>query len=67
MDKTHRYLVHFFKKFKYLDFAIPEFESLAEIHGTNMASLYDPVNPKNSLNIKDNNCIYVNLPSDKVA
>jgi tRNA (guanine10-N2)-methyltransferase len=29
---TKRYLVHFIKKFKYLDFCLPEFESLVNLY-----------------------------------
>jgi hypothetical protein len=67
MEKTQRYLVHFFKKWKYLDFCIPELESLAEMYGADIHSLYDKANPKSELDMKRSTCIYVNLPSDEVA
>jgi len=67
MDKTNTYLVHFFKKWKYLDFCLPELESLASMFGTNIETLYDARNPKDKIDIKVSPCIYVNLPNDKVA
>lgn len=67
MDKTQTYLVHFFKKWKYLDFCLPEFESLATMYGANLDTLYDKRNEKASIDVKVSPCIYVNLPNDKVA
>ena len=65
MDKTQKYLVHFTKKWKYLDFCLPELESLAELFGTNLTTLYDEsTNPKSQIDILKNSCIYVHLPSD---
>ena len=31
MEKTRVFLVHFVKKFKYLDFCLPELEALADM------------------------------------
>ena len=68
MEKSSRvFLVHFFKKFKYLDFCLPELESLAEINGIHAKDLYNNKTPKQNFDIKDNPCIYVNLPSEEVA
>jgi tRNA (guanine10-N2)-methyltransferase len=35
--------------------------------GTDMNTLYPDVNPKHSIDMKKNPCVYVNLPSDQVA
>ena len=67
MEQTQRYLVHFFKKWKYLDFCLPELEALAEMYGTNLNTMYDNVNPRSAIDMKKNSCVYVHLPSDKVA
>jgi len=31
-SQTRKFLVHFTKKFKYLDFCLPEFESLVQLY-----------------------------------
>jgi hypothetical protein len=40
MQKTQTYLVHFFKKFKFYEFALPELESLASMYGTDLKTMY---------------------------
>ena len=67
MDKTNVYLVHFFKKWKYLDFCLAEFESLATMFGADLKTLYHVKNPKDKIDIKISPCVYVNLPSDECA
>ncbi len=55
---SKRYLVHFIKKFKYIDFCLPEFESLVNMyyHGgklpitTLRQNLY--CQPRDTINIK---------------
>ena len=67
---TQRFLVHFIKKFKYLDFCLPEFESLVSmtVQGRapyhNFPSLREHLycQPRDSLNIPRHPCAYVNLP-----
>jgi len=61
------FLVHFFKKWKYLDFCLPELEALADMHGIRAAALYHEKNPRNSLDMKASPCVYVNLPNEQVA
>ena len=58
-------MVHFFKKFKYLDFCIPELESLATMFGVDLKTLY--VTPKQSIDVMTSPLVYVNLPGDSVA
>lgn len=68
METSRRYLVHFFKKWKYLDFCLPELESLAEMHGADISTLYDETtNARASIDMKKSTLVYVNLPSDEVA
>jgi hypothetical protein len=68
MEKTSKvFLVHFLKKWKYLDFCLPELEALADMHGVPPQDLYHPKNPKSSLDIKKSQMVYVNLPSEGVA
>lgn len=45
-SKSRTFLVHFFKKFKYLDFCLPELESLADLNGVKTVNLYDERNPR---------------------
>lgn len=33
MESSKKYLVHFLKKFKYLDFCLGELESLSDMYG----------------------------------
>lgn len=40
------FLVHFLKKWKYLDFCLPELESLAGLFGVKASTLYHEKNPK---------------------
>ena len=68
MESNSRvFLVHFLKKWKYLDFCLPELESLAEMFGVKAQQLYHHQNPKESLNIKDSPFVYVNLPNTQIA
>lgn len=63
---SQSYLVHFIKKYKYLDFCLNELESLADMHGIKRDKLF--VQPKETLtNIYKNPLVYVNLPSEEVA
>lgn len=59
--------MHFLKKWKYLDFCLPELEALAELHGVKAASLYNEKTPKEAMDIKAAPYVYVNLPNDAVA
>lgn len=38
--------MHFLKKWKYLDFCLPELEALAEMNGVKLADLYHEKTPK---------------------
>jgi len=68
MEKTSKvFLVHFLKKWKYLDFCLPELEALADMHGVTPATLYHERNPRASIDIKKSPMVYVNLPSEGVA
>ena len=67
METTQRYLVHFFKKFKYLDFCLNELEALARMFGTDLATLYHHSNPRPTLDMNRSTMVYVNLPNDHVA
>ena len=60
-------MVHFFKKWKYLDFCLNELESLAQMNGASLANLYHPRNQKKDIDLKKNPCVFVNLPSESVA
>lgn len=60
-----RYLVHFLKKFKYLDFCLQELESISEMYGVKPEKLY--AQPKDNLNMMKSPLVYVNLPSEEVA
>ena len=60
-----KYLVHFLKKFKYLDFCLNELESLASMHGVPRHTLFQT--PKESHDVHKNPLVYVNLPNDQVA
>ena len=61
------FLVHFLKKWKYLDFCLPELESLAGMCGVNPVSLYNEKTPKAKVDIKKSPYVYVNLPSVEAA
>ena len=61
------FLVHFLKKWKYLDFCLPELESLAGLFGVKASTLYHEKNPKEYIDIKKSSCFYLNLPSEHVA
>lgn len=68
MEKISRvFLVHFVKKYKWLDFCLPELEALADLNGVNMSNLYHESNPKTTIDVKQSPCIYVNLPNEEVA
>lgn len=63
---SQRYLVHFIKKFKYLDFCLNELESLADLHGVKRHQLF--TESKEFLtNIQKNPLVFVNLPSEDIA
>lgn len=59
--------MHFLKKWKYLDFCLPELEALAEMNGVNLANLYHEKTPKEQIDIKKTPFVYVNLPNEEVA
>ena len=65
---TKRYLVHFIKKFRYLDFCLPEFESLVNLYFHQgklpVATLRDQLycQPRDTINVQRHPCVYVNLP-----
>jgi hypothetical protein len=68
---TQRLLVHFIKKFKYLDFCLPEFESLVSmycypsaLHRPTFYALRDQIycQPRDTINVMRHPCVYVNLP-----
>lgn len=68
MEKTSKvFLVHFLKKWKYLDFCLPELEALADMHGVPPNALYHEKNPRECLDIKKSPMVYVHLPSESVA
>ena len=68
MEKISRvFLVHFVKKYKWLDFCLPELEALADLNGVNMKTLYHERNPKPSIDVKLSPMVYVNLPNEEVA
>lgn len=68
MEKTSKvFLVHFLKKWKYLDFCLPELEALADMHGVPPCALYHAQNPRSLIDIKKSPMVYVNLPSEGVA
>jgi hypothetical protein len=60
--KTQKYLVHFIKKFAFLDFCLNELESISEMHGVKRDNLY--VYPRETLNVRKNPTVYVNLPNE---
>ena len=61
------FLVHFVKKFKYLDFCLPELEALADMQGVKAAGLYHERNPRNKIDVGVSPCVYVNLPNVQAA
>lgn len=65
MESSKRFLVHFIKKFKYLDFCLAELESLSDMHGIKKDQLY--VEPRDTLNVQKNPLVYVNMPNEEVA
>ena len=67
MEPTRVFLVHFLKKWKYLDFCLPELEALAEMNGVNLNKLYHERTPRNAIDIKQTPYVFVNLPSENVA
>ena len=66
-NQSKVFLVHFFKKHKYLDFCLPELEALADMSGVNIIGLYHEKNPRNSLDMNKSPCVYINLPNEQVA
>ena len=61
-----QFLVHFTKKFRYLDFCLNELEALADMNGVKREELF--VQPKESLrNIFKSPTVYVRLPGDEVC
>jgi len=63
---SRKYLVHFVKKFKFLDFALNELEALSWMFGSvKRSDLY--VTPKESIDMMKSPFAVVNLPSDEVA
>jgi tRNA (guanine10-N2)-methyltransferase len=65
LQKSHKFLVHFLKKYQYLDFCLQELESLSEMFGVKRDTLF--CHPKETFNAKKNPTVYVNLPSEDVA
>ena len=61
------FLVHFLKKWKHLDFCLPELEALSELFGVPTADLYNERTPKESMDIKASPYVYVNLPNELLA
>jgi hypothetical protein len=76
---TKKYLVHFIKKFKYLDFCLPELESLASIFIPGALGAWPPgrkypcyvtlrerlyCSPREDISIARHPMAYVNLPED---
>lgn len=59
--------MHFFKKWKYLDFCLPELEALADMFGVKPSALYHERNPVGTIDIQKSPCVYVNLPNEQVA
>ncbi len=66
---SKRVLVHFIKKFKYLDFCLPEFESLVNLYcyqgkHPSFRSLRDQLycQPRDTINVQKHPCVYVNMP-----
>ena len=61
------FLVHFLKKWKYLDFCLPELEALAEMNGISLDNLYHEKTPRDQVDIKKAPYVYVNLPDEQAA
>ncbi|CDW74335.1 trna (guanine-n2)-methyltransferase homolog [Stylonychia lemnae] len=55
-SKGSLYLVHFIKKYKYLDFVLNELESIAEIFGVSKENLYQQ--SRDSINIHKNPLVF---------
>ena len=62
---SHVYLVHFRKSWQYIDFCLQELEALANLHEVTAEKLY--AQDKNSIDLKVNPTVYVNLPSADVC
>jgi hypothetical protein len=67
VNQSKVFLVHFLKKWKYLEFCLPELEALAGMCGVNPTSLYNEKTPKNGIDIKASPYVYVNLPNVEAA
>lgn len=80
--QTKKYLVHFIKKFKYLDFCLPEIESLVTMYCPGALGSWAPGTPypclntlrerlycipRDQINIAKHPLAYVNLPSEAIA
>ena len=83
VPNTKRYLIHFIKKFKYLEFCLPEFESLVSmycpvqtygtlsngVHSRCIQSLRQKLycSPRDQITISKHPMAYANLPNEQVA
>ena len=67
MEKYRVFLVHFVKKYKWLDFCLPELEALADMNGISVQNLYNERNPRNTLDVGKSPLVYINLPNEQVA
>ena len=69
---SRRVLVHFIKKFKYLDFCLPEFESLVNLYCYTLQGKPQPsftalreqlyCQARDTINVQRHPCVYVNMP-----
>ena len=67
MESKKTFLVHFLKKWKYLDFCLGELEALAEMNGVKKEELYANNIDTTKIDLKMAPYVYINLPSVDIA